>query len=202
MWLTGSLSPDHKTISEFRMTNTLPLEKVFKKFVLVCQSMDLIEGDLMVLDGTKVKASNNRKANFSRKKLKRSIAYIDEKVNRYLSEAEEADRTEGEEKDSDLSMRLEELTARKELYESYLEQLDGSGESEISATDPDARMMGNNRGGIDMAYNVQSAVDGKHHIITGFDVINNPTDQGCLSDMTEHLIGLGYHGFTILADKG
>jgi hypothetical protein len=97
---------------------------------------------------------------------------------------------------------LVKLFERKELYEAYLEHLNKTGETEISTVDPDARLMGNNRGGVDVAYNVQSMVDGKHHIIVDYEVSMNPSDQGQLSNMAKRLIRQGYRRFTLLADKG
>jgi hypothetical protein len=97
---------------------------------------------------------------------------------------------------------LVKLIKRKETYEAYMAHLDKTGDNEISTVDPDARLMGNNRGGVDMAYNLQSAVDGKHHIIVDYDISMNPTDQGQLSNMSKRLIRQGYRKFTLLADKG
>ena len=95
------------------------------------------------------------------------------------------------------------LLKRKELYESYQKQLDETGENELSAVDPDARLMGNNRGGVDMAYNVQSVVDAKHHIIAEYDVLLNPSDQNQLSSMVKKLKRkLKLRRFMAVADKG
>jgi len=123
----------------------------------------LIGGNLIAVDGTKIKASNNKKTNFSRKKLEDRLNRIDAQIETYLSEIEQTDRSEERSK-SVMPRSLEELNKRKELYESYINQLDETGENEISEVDLDARLMGNNRGGVDMAYNVQSAVDGENHI--------------------------------------
>jgi hypothetical protein len=92
---------------------------------------------------------------------------------------EEDKREESEEK---VPEGLLKLLERKELYEEYKSQLEKTNENEISTTDPDARLMGNNRGGVDVAYNIQSAVDAKHHIILKYDVSMNPSDQGCLAN--------------------
>jgi hypothetical protein len=92
---------------------------------------------------------------------------------------------------------------RKEQYEQYKQQLEESGENELSAVDPDARLMGNNRGGVEVAYNVQSAVDGKHDIILEFDVSMNPSDQHQLSKMAKKVMrNLKLKKITALADKG
>ena len=202
MWLMGNLKPDHKTISEFRRNNIRPLQKLFREFVKLCKSWELIGGKIIAFDGTKIKASNNKKMNFSRKKLNARISHLDEQIQKYLEEFEVTDESEGQENPKD-SEGLNKLLKRKELYESYQKQLDETEENELSAVDPDARLMGNNRGGVDMAYNVQSAVDAKHHIIAEYDVSKNPSDQNQLSSMVKKLKRkLKLRRFMAVADKG
>lgn len=201
MWLLDGLTPDYKTISEFRRENIRPLQKLFREFVRLCQSWELVGGELLAVDGTKIKASNNKKQNFSRKKLSQRLARLDEKIAEYLKQAEEADCKE--EADTGTAPEgLAELLARKEQYEGYLAQMEETGVNEVSVVDPDARLMGNNRGGVDVAYNVQSAVDGKHDIILDYHVSQNPSDQNQLSYMVKRVKKLGYRRFTVVADKG
>jgi transposase len=200
MWLTDYLTPDYKTISEFRRLNIKPLQKLLREFVKLCRAWELVGGELMVVDGSKFKASNNKKNNYSKKKLEARLSHIDEKINEYMAKLDEEDRREDAE--AELPEGLTELMKRKETYEAFLEQLDITGDNEVSTVDPDARLMGNNRGGVEMAYNVQSVVDGKHHIIIDHEVSMNPSDQGQLSEMTKRLIHEGYNEITVLADKG
>lgn len=200
MWLLKGVTPDHKTISEFRRNNVRPLQKLFREFVKLCKSWDLIGGELIAQDGTKIKASNNKKNNFSRKKLDARLARLDEQIAQYFSDIEQNDNTEA---DDETLAGLTRLLERKELYEDYKKQLEESGENEMSVVDPDARLMGNNRGGVEMAYNVQSAVDGKHDIVVAFDVSMNPSDQHQLGPMVKRIKRiLKLRRFTILADKG
>jgi len=95
MWLMGNLKPDHKTISEFRRNNIRPLQKLFREFVKLCKSWELIGGEIIAFDGTKTKASNNKKMNFSRKKLNARISHLDEQIQKYLEEFESTDKSEG-----------------------------------------------------------------------------------------------------------
>ena len=202
MWLMNGLKPDHKTISEFRRMNTRPLQKLFREFVKLCRSRELIGGELVAVDGTKIKASNNKKMNFSRKKLDARLKHIDEQIKKYLDEMEANDRQE-EQETVNSPEKLKKLLEHKELYESYKAQLEKSGENELSAVDPDARLMGNNRGGVEMAYNVQSAVDGENKLIIEYDVSTNPSDQNQLGKMVKKIKGkLTKKHFTVLADKG
>ena len=200
MWLTSGLTPDHKTISEFRRLNIRPLQKLLKEFVKLCRSWDLVGGEMFAVDGTKIKASNNKKNNFSRKKLEARLSKLDEKIEEYLAKLEEEDLLEDSQ--GVAPEGLVKLVERKELYEEYLNYLNETGENEVSTVDPDARLMGNNRGGVEMAYNVQSTVDAKNNIIVDFDVSMNPSDQGQLTNMSKRLIRQGYRRFTLLADKG
>jgi hypothetical protein len=115
---------------------------------------------------------------------------------------ETADNAETSEKGID-STKLQSLLERKEKYEAYKKQLDESGENELSVVDPDARLMGNNRSGVDVAYNVQCAVDGKYDIVVGFDVSTNPSDHHQLGTMAKKVKRLlKVRRFTALADKG
>ena len=206
MWLMDSLKPDHKTISDFRKNNVRPLQKLFREFVKLCKRWDLIGGELEAFDGSKFKASNNKKNNFSRKKIKSRLAAIDEKIDNYLAELEAQDKQDNAAESSTppkKPIELQELEARKEQYEQYKKQLEETGANELSTVDPDARLMGNNRGGVDVAYNVQSAADAKHHIVVAYDVSNNPSDQNQLGNMVKKVKRiLKVKRFIALADKG
>jgi transposase len=202
LWMMDSLQPDHKTISEFRRLNIRPLQKLFKEFVKLCKSWNLIGGELIAIDGSKIKASNNKKNNFSLKKINDRITRLDEKIQKYFAESETADKSE-ESNELENTAELQSLLERKELYETYKQQLEATGENELSTVDADARLMGNNRGGVDMAYNVQSAVDGKHDIILDYDVSMNASDQHQLGIMVKKVKKtLKLQSFIALADKG
>jgi len=203
MWLTESLAPDHKTIAEFRRLNIRPLQKLFREFVKLCRSWELVGGELIAVDGAKFKASNNKKANFSRKKLDDRLKRLDEKIALYMDQLEEEDqKDQTDQTDSATTEGLRELLERKDLYEQYLAELNKTGDNELSTTDPDARLMGNNRSGVEMSYNVQSAVDSKHHIILDYDVSKNPSDQVQLAKAAKRLLRLKFRRFSLLGDKG
>jgi len=205
MWLLDSLAPDYKTISEFRRENIRPLQKLLREFVKLCKSWDLIGGELVAVDGSKIKASNNKKNNFSRKKIDDRLLRMEAKIKQFMDEMESADKTEEtshHEHPKNIA-QLQELLERKEQYEEYKRILDESGENELSTVDPDARLMGNSRAGVDIAYNIQSAVDGKHDIVVAYDVSKNPADQHQLGTMVKRVKRiLKIRRFTVLADKG
>ncbi len=203
MWLLKSLRPDHKTIAEFRRKNPKPMEKSFRAFTLMLDEWGLLGREIIAVDGTKIRAYNNKKRNFTRKGLARRLKGIDEKISSYMSELERNDHEEEAIPSVDVEAAIKSLKERKEKYEGYEQELKESGENEISLTDPDSRLMGNNRGGVDVCYNVQSAVDAKHHLIVEMNVTNNPTDHGQLGVMCKRIRKrLKIRRFMVLADKG
>ena len=113
---------------------------------------------------------------FNNKKIDRHIKYIDEKINHYLKDLEENDQAEVTDRKpsaKEINERIKELRERKDIYEGYKKELQGSEKSEISTTDPDARLMGSNNKGVDISYNVQTAVDAKQKLIADYKVTTN-----------------------------
>jgi transposase len=94
MWLLGRLVPDHKTIADFRKDNGPALRKVCARFVELCRQMGLLTTASVAIDGSKFKAVNNRDKNFTRAKVERRRAQLEESVARYLSQLDTADRQE------------------------------------------------------------------------------------------------------------
>lgn len=203
IWLLRDLRPDHKTIAEFRRKNPQALENTFRAFVAILDESGLIGKEVIAVDGTKMRASNNKKRNMSKKNLSRRLKHLDEKIEAYMRDLDANDREENKAPKVDVAAVLATLQQRKAQYESYQQELEESGENEKSLTDPDARLMGNNRGGVDVCYNVQAAVDAKHHIIVEMNVTNNPSDHGQLSVMCKQVRkSLRVRRFIVLADKG
>ena len=92
MWPTGRLAPDHKTIADFRKDNGTAIRKVCARFVALCRTMGLLTHASVAIDGSKFKAVNNRDKNFTRAKMERRMAQIEESVARYLQQLDSADR--------------------------------------------------------------------------------------------------------------
>jgi transposase len=204
MWLMKKIKPDHKTISVFRKDNEKAIKGVFKSFVGLCRSWDLLGRELVGVDGTKVRANNSKKNNFNEKKINKHLKQIDEKIEAYFKMLEQNDAKEAnipEITEEEIRARIEELMKRKETYEEYREEIKVKGE--ISTTDPDARLMATNNNGVDVCYNVQAAVDSKHSLVVNVDVINDPADQGHLSDMAKEAKEvLDVETLKVVADKG
>jgi transposase len=188
MWLLGRLAPDHKTIADFRKDNGLALRKVCARFVELCRGMGLLTTSSVAIDGSKFKAVNNRDRNFTRAKVERRRAQLEESVARYLSQLDTADRQEPSEALAGKVTRLtEKLTKLKEemgKLAAYEKQMLASPDQQISLTDPDSRSMATSgRGSGVVGYNVQVAVDTDHHLIIAHEVTNSGSDRAQLANM-------------------
>ena len=170
MWLTGRLVPDHKTIADFRKDNGGAIRKVCTRFVGLCREMGLLCCASVAIDGSKFKAVNNRDRNFTRAKMARRRAQIEESVARYLQQLDTADRHEPSEALATKTARLREKIAKlgdemRRLAGIEARMLE-SPDQQVSLTDPDARSMATSgRGSGVVGYNVQVAVATEHHLI-------------------------------------
>jgi transposase len=187
LWLIRKLKPDFKTIADFRKDNKEAIKNVFKQFSLLCKEWDLYGKEVVAVDGSKFRASNSKRNNFSEKKIQRHLKYIDEKITTYLQELDNND--EGEANThipsvEEIQKRIEELNQRKAKYTAMQDRMAATGETEISTTDPDARLMKVNNNGLEVSYNVQTVVDQKHKLVVDSEVINNPTDLGQLNEIS------------------
>lgn len=205
-WLLHQLTPAYHTIANFRKDNPEALKKAFKMFVGFLRGEDMFDGKLIAVDGTKVRAQNNKKNTFNEKKLIKSLEYIDSKVEEYIRELEQCDAQEDRQatelKKKDVTKKLEQLNERKEDYKQLQDQLGSSSEKQISLADGDSRSLPIKDGITDVCYNIQTAADSKHSLIVEFETIN-ATDQGQLSNMTgKTMEALGAREITVLADKG
>ena len=149
MWLTGRLSPDHKTIADFRKDNGGAIRKVCAQFIMLCRRLDLFANAIAVIDGSKFKAVNNRDRNFTRAKMERRLAQIEESVARYLHQLDSADRQEPSEARTTKTARLKEKIAKLKDEVKRLHGLKArmlvAPDQQISLTDPEFPLDGNKR---------------------------------------------------------
>jgi transposase len=208
MWLTGRLAPDHKTIADFRKDNGRAIRRVCARFVELCRTLGLFGEASVAIDGSKFKAVNNRDRNFTRAKMDRRRAQIEESVARYLHQLDSADRQEPSPARTMKTTRLREKIARLRHEMKRLEALDAhmreTADQQISLTDPDARSMATSgRGSGVVGYNVQAAVDTKHHLIVAHDVTNVGSDRSQLSRIARHTKAtLDVERLEAVADRG
>ena len=208
MWLTGRLLPDHKTIANFRKDSGRAIRQVCAQFVTLCRKLGLLNTASVAIDGSKFKAVNNRDRNFTRAKVERRRAQIEESVARYLQQLDTADRHEPTEALAARTTRLKEKIARLEQEMQRLAELEAqmlaSPDQQISLTDPDARSMATSgRGSGVVGYNVQVAVETEHHLIVAHEVTNDGCDLAQLSAMgKEAKAVLEVEELEAVADRG
>jgi transposase len=190
MWLLGRLVPDHKTIADFRKDNGPALRKVCARFVELCREMGLLTTASIAIDGSKFKAVNNRDKNFTRAKVERRRAQLEESVARYLSQLDTADWQEPTEaleaKATRLKEKLANLTEEMAKLAAYEKRMLASPDQQISLTDPDSRSMATSgRGSGVVGYNVQVAVETEHHLIVTHEVTNTGSDRAQLANIAK-----------------
>jgi transposase len=208
MWLLGRLVPDHKTVADFRKDNGRAIRKVCARFVELCREMGLLAKASVAIDGSKFKAVNNRDRNFTRAKVERRRAQLEESVARYLSQLDTADRQEPSEALATKTARLKEKLARLGEEMQRLEGLEArmlaAPDQQISLTDPDSRSMATSgRGSGVVGYNVQVAVDTEHHLIVTHEVTNVGSDRAQLARVAkEAKAALQTDTLDAVADRG
>ena len=190
MWLLGRLVPDHKTIANFRKDNGRAIRQVCARFVALCRSLGLLTQASVAIDGSKFKAVNNRDKNFTRAKMDRRMAQIKESVARYLQQLDTADRQEPSEalktKTSRLKEKIEKLKEQMRRLQVLKVTMLATPDQQISLTDPDARSMATSgRGSGVVGYNVQVAVETKHHLIVTHEVTNVGSDRSQLAHVAK-----------------
>lgn len=201
-WLLGRLIPNYHSIADFRKDNPQALRNTFKLFVLFLKEADLVGGDTIAIDGTKVRANNSKKNNYNSKKITRHLKYIEEKSNGYLAELDRLDAEESPEKIADIKGKIARLKEHKIKYELLGEALEKSGEPQVSTTDSDARALLVHGQVVEVGYNIQTAVDSKHKLVVATHTINR-NDRNAMSDIAiEAKDNLQSKGFTALMDKG
>src|ERR1700680_4599552 len=208
MWLLGRLAPDHKTIADFRKDNGRAIRKVCARFVELCREMNLLATASVAIDGSKFKAVNNRDRNFTRAKLERRRAQLEESVARYLSQLDTADRQEPSEalvtKTTRLKEKLTKLGEEMQRLDGLEARMLAAPDQQISLTDPDSRSMATSgRGSGVVGYNVQVAVDTEHHLIVMHEVTNVGTDRSQLAHVAKETKAvLEANTLDVVADRG
>jgi hypothetical protein len=171
----------------------------------VCAKLKLFSAELVFVDGSKFRAVNGKDRNFTKGKLKALLARIDAQIESYLAEVEAQDVAEAEKPgatDPQLADKLKALRERKESYEGLQKRLKESGESQVSLTDADSRLM-KSQGDMKVCFNAQIAVDAKHHLIVADDVTNEVNDEWQLAPMAMAAKeALGVETLEVAADAG
>jgi len=198
MWLMKELVPDHNTIANFRKDNVDAIKKVFGHTVSIAKHFNLIGGKLIAGDSVKLRAQNSRKNNFNPDKLRQHLEYIDKKLEEYNKALEESDADQSDEREQKIKKHQE----QQQKYQGMQQQLKQSGQTQISTSDPESRLLTSSHQAKEVAYNVQATVDGEHCLFIDFEVTNE-NDKKAMGGMVERAEGiLQTNEFTALFDKG
>jgi transposase len=207
MWLTNRLAPDFKMIADFRRDNGAAIRGTCRQFVMLCRQMDLLSEVMVAIDGSKFKAVNARDKNFTPAKLQHRIEQIEESVARYMAAMDTADRQENaaaSPKSTRLGEKIERLKVQMQRLRDLQIAVKAAPDEQISLTDPDSRSMATSGKGTGIVgYNVQAAVDARHHLIVAHDVTNVGHDRAELARMaTQAKDAMGHDQITAVADRG
>jgi transposase len=207
IWLTGRLTPDFKTIADFRKDNGKAIRSVCREFIVLCRDLKLFSEAIVAIDGSKFKAVNNRDKNFTDRKLKARMQQLEESIARYMTELDRADREPtlvSEARVEHIKEKVATVKRQMRQLKQIGKQMSQAPDGQISLTDPDARSMATSGRGTGMVgYNVQTAVDAKHHMIVAHEVTNVGHDREQLSPMAHQTCdAIGEDDLTVLADRG
>lgn len=206
IWLLKRLQPDFKTIADFRRDNRKAFTQVFREFVLLCRQLDLFGRELLAIDGTRIKAVNSPKRNFTKASLKKLIEQSDERLAKYLTQLDAGDADEkgtpGGGNSNELDQKIANIREKRDRLQGYLTHLQESGEDQLSLTDPDARAMARMTK-VGVGYNIQIAVDAKNKLIVEQAVTNQVLDYGLLTPAAKAAKELlGIDAIEAVGDRG
>lgn len=202
MWLLERLQPDFKTIADFRKDNGKGIKNACRQFVELCRQMNMFSGAVFAIDGSKFKASNNKSKNYTPKKVQFHIERVEKNIAQYLSQMDTQDNDDKGNSDKVSASKLAWLEQRLVELKALEKEVNDHPNKQISQTDPDSRLMKTRSMSRQVCYNVQSAVDTKHHLIVSHEVTNTP-DRGQLTNVTCQVqAALKKTDITVIADKG
>jgi transposase len=200
IWLLRGLSPSPRKIAYFRKENAKAFKQAFRYFVLMLKEMDLITGETIAIDSFKIRAQNSLKNNFNQKKIDRHLEYIDKKIEEYEQALDSGDIAETEK--SELEEKKNIQQQRLKEYKAIENQLEESGASQISTTDPDAQSVVLHRNVVNVGYNIQAGCDSKHKLFVNNDT-GSVNDTHALANMAlDAKTLLGIDKMNTLSDKG
>ena len=212
MFLVEGLTPDHKTISDFRKDNSKAIRAftiAFRKFLI---KEKYVTGNLMATDGTKLKANTSRNS-LTIEKINNKLVYCESELTKYLEQLENndivdqleesiANLSEKSQVDDSLLKKIVALEKKVAKLEQIKNELESRDIESIYSSDPEAKTM-KDKSGFMPGYNVQSTVDAEHHMIVQMDVTDYQNDIDCLeknANAVKEQVGLTPE--TLLADTG
>jgi transposase len=203
MWLLERLAPDFKTIADFRKDNAVGIKNTCRSFIELCRQMNVFADVLVAIDGSKFKAVNSKENNHTPRKVQFHIARVEKHIADYLDQLDTQDEAEDElVDDQPVQAKLDWLKKRLEELKILETRVNEHPEKQLSTTDPDSRLLKTQGMTRMVCYNVQSAVETKHHLIVAHEVTNTPDRGHLCSTAVKAQAALGRKDITVLADKG
>ena len=200
IWLMRGLRPSARKIAYFRKNNPKAFKQAFRYFVLILKDMDMISGETIAIDSFKIRAQNSLKNNFNQNKIDRHIKYIDDKIGEFEQQLDK-EEIQGQ-KRKEIEQRIDTQQKRRNEYKAIEKELEESGESQISTTDPDAKSVVLHRNVVNVGYNIQAGCDSKHKLFVNNDT-GSVNDTHALADMAiDAKEILGVDKINTLTDKG
>ena len=215
IWLLRNLKPGYRTIANFRKENWAALKAANRRFVLLVRELGLVGGAVVAIDGSFFHGDASKASIFTRKRLAEQIAKLDQEIEAYGKSLDANDAVEAKEPrqdraagdggggdSGDIGTKVAELMNKRSRAQADLARLEESGQTQLSRTDPDARLLVKNAQGV-AGYNVQTAVDDKHKLIIASEVVNDSSDVGQLHAMAKAAKqALDAEALQALADEG
>jgi transposase len=209
-WLLQNLTPNYHTIADFRKVHARPLQSMFKLYVQFLSDTGLLGKTTIGIDGSKFKAVNSKKNNYNQKKIDKHRQFITDKTTKYLQELDELDKEENNSdelviKKEKIKQGLEKLKERTIKYDTLQQQLDATDDKQISTTDTDSRSILITKSIVEVAYNVQNAVEEKHNLIVHTQATNTNDGKALHHAATQAKSNLQLpkeKELIVLADKG
>lgn len=209
-WLLQCLQPNYHTIADFRKMHATALQAMFKLYVHFLADAGLLGKTTIAIDGSKFKAVNSKKNNYSQKKIDKYRQFIEDKTNRYLQELDELDTTENSKDELEIKKEkiqegLQKLKERSLKYDSLQQQLNATTDKQISTTDTDSRSILLTKSIVEVAYNTQNAVDDKHNLIVHTQATNSNDGKAlhkAAAQAKQNLQLQKEDTLMVLADKG
>jgi transposase len=208
IWLLKNLRPGYRTIANFRKENWEALKAANRSFVLLVRELGLVGGAVVAIDGAFFHGDASKASIFTRKRLAEQIANLDREIEAYGRSLEDNDAAEAKHRSDDhddggdLGAKVSALMAKRSRAQADLDRLQAGGETQLSVTDPDARLLTKNGQAL-VGYNVQAVVDDKHKLIVASAVVNDSSDVGQLHAMAKAAKdALEVEALQVLADEG
>jgi transposase len=214
IWLMKRLAPGYRTIAKFRQDNWKALKTANREFVLLVRELGLVGGEVVAIDGAFFDGNASKASIKTQRRIAKRLAEIEREIEAYGAVLEANDRAEAERPPAgreggggdggrgDVAQKVAALMAKRATMQADLARLEDSGQTQLSRTDADARLLSKN-GQVVAGYNVQIAVDDKHKLIVASEVVNDGNDTGQLHNMAKAAKDeLGVDTLTALADTG